>query len=361
VVSNRGTGAPALAYRAPLAGSSCPSRAALDLIRLPPHDPGMDRRRFLLTSLGGALAAPLAAGAQQAERVYRVGLVSLGGDPLWWQPVLDAIRELGYVEGRNLVVKRAFAKGRAEDLRRLVTELARSGIDVAVTTATRETKAVQQAAPTTPVVMLLVPDPIAEGFVKTLARPGGNITGLTNVAPGITQKCVELLREAIPTGSRFAVILGGVLGPEIRDELESAGKKLRIELSIAPIDGQDLDTVLARAKTGGASGIIAPPDYVTFMHRKRLADAALKHRLPGCYWTRQYVEAGGLLTYSADTTEFRRRAATFVDKIFKGAKPSDLPVEQPTKFELVINLKTAKALGLTIPPSLLARADQVIE
>jgi ABC-type uncharacterized transport system substrate-binding protein len=328
---------------------------------IPPHHPGMDRRRFLLTSLGGALAAPFGVGAQQAERVYRVGLVSLGGDPIWWQPVLDAIRELGYVEGRNLAVKRAFAKGHPEDLHRLVTELTRSGIDVAVTTATRETKAVQQAAPTIPIVMLLVPDPVAEGFVKTLARPGGNITGLTNVAPGITQKCVELLREAIPTASRFAVILGGVLGPEIRSELEGAGKRLGIELSIVTIRGQDANAVLARAKTEGASGIIAPPDYLTFINRKGFAEAALKHRLPGCYWTREYVEAGGLLTYSADTTEFRRRAATFVDKILKGAKPAEIPVEQPTRFELIINLKTAKTLGLTIPPSLLARADQVIE
>jgi putative tryptophan/tyrosine transport system substrate-binding protein len=328
----------------------------------PPHHPDMDRRRFLLTSLAGVLAAPLAGEAQQAERVYRVGLVSLGGDPLWWQPVLDAIHELGYVEGQNLAVKRAFARGRSEDLRRLITELARSGVDVAVTTATRETRAVQQAAPTTPIVMLLVNDPVAEGFVKTLARPGGNITGLTNVAPGLSQKYVELLREAIPTAGRFAVIVGGVLAPEIRSELESAGKKLRIELSITPIGGQDdLDSVLAHAKTGGASGIIAPPDYVTFLNRKRLAEAALKHRLPGCYWAREYVDAGGLLAYSSDTIEFRRRAAKFVDKILKGAKPADLPVEQPTRFEFVINLKTAKALGLTIPPSLLARADQVIE
>jgi putative ABC transport system substrate-binding protein len=142
----------------------------------------MNRRAFV-AGLGAVLAAPLAADAQQAERVYRVGLVSLGGDPLWWQPVLDAIRELGYIEGQNLAVRRAFAKGHAEDLRRLVTEMARSGIDVAVTTATRETRAVQQAAPTTPIVMLLVPDPVAEGFVKTLARPGGNITGIDECRP----------------------------------------------------------------------------------------------------------------------------------------------------------------------------------
>src|SRR5262249_25059133 len=220
---------------------------------------------------------------------------------------------------------RAFAKGHAEDLRRLVMELTRSGIDVAVTTATRETKAVQQAAPTTPIVMLLVPDPVAEGFVKTLSRPGGNITGLTNVAPGISQKCVELLREAIPKASRFAVIVGGVLASETRNELESAGKTLGIELSIVPIGGQDVDRVLAHARAGGASGIIAPPDYVTFLHRKRLAEVALKHRLPGCYWTREYVEAGGPPTYNADTIKFLRRAATFPGQTLQGRKTPHPP------------------------------------
>src|SRR5262245_39498913 len=162
-------------------------------------------------------------------------------------------------------------------------------------------------------------------------------------------------------GITFCGDCRGGLGPEIRSELTSAGQKLGLGLSIAPIGGQDLDAVLAHAKTGGASGIIAPPDYVTFLHRKRLAEAALKHRLPGCYWAREYVETGGLLTYSADTIEFRRRAATFVGKILKGVKPADLPVEQPSKFEFIINLKTAKALGLTIPPPLLLRADEVIQ
>ncbi|HMF10374.1 MAG TPA: ABC transporter substrate-binding protein, partial [Thermoanaerobaculia bacterium] len=250
-----------------------------------------------------------------------------------------------------------------EDLPRLVTELLRSGVDVVVTTATRETKAVKEAAPTTPIVMLLVPDPIAEGFVTTLARPGGNITGLTNLVPGLTQKYVELLREAVPSASRFAVVAspGGPL-PEIRSELDSAAKTFGIVLSITPVSGPDnFDAVLARAKREGAAGIIAGGDYVTFQHRKRFVEAALKYRLPGMYWTREYVEEGGLLAYTADMTDLRRRAATFVDKILKGSKPADLPVEQPTKFELVINLKTAKTLGLTIPQSLLARADAVIQ
>ena len=323
----------------------------------------MDRRAFLGTLTGGLLAAPFVAKAEQASTVYRVGLVSLGGDPLWWQPVLDAMSELGYVEGRNLIVRRAFAKGHPENLPRLVTDLVRSGVDVVVTTATRETKEVKQAAPTTPIVMLLVPDPVAEGFVTTPARPGGAVTGLTNLAPGLTQKYVELLREPLPSASRFAVVAspGGPL-PEIRNELERAAKTLGIVLSITPVSGPDaFDAVLARAKREGAAGIIAAGDYVTFQHRKRFVETMLKHRLPGIYWTREYVEEGGLLAYTADMTDLRRRAAIYVDKILKGAKPADLPVEQPAKFELVINLKTAKALGLTIPPSLLQRADQVIE
>jgi ABC-type uncharacterized transport system substrate-binding protein len=313
---------------------------------------------------GGLLAAPLPLEAQDASKVYRVGLISLGGgDPLWWRPFLDAMRELGYVEGRNLLVKRAFAKGHPENLPRLVTDLVRPGVDVAVTVGRAETRAVKQAAPTTPIVMLLVADPVAEGFVTTLARPGGNVTGLTNLAPGLPQKYVELLREAVPSASRFAVVASPANpAPEIRSELERAAKTFGIMLSIMPVSGPgDFDAVLARAKKEGAAGIIAAADYVTFQHRERLVQATLKYRLPGIYWAREYVEEGGLLAYTADMTDLRRRAATFVDKILKGAKPGDLPIEQPTKFELLINLKTAKALGLTIPQSLLLRADQVIE
>ena len=324
----------------------------------------MNRLTFIGTIALGLLAvAASQAAAQQAERVYRVGLVSLGGDPLWWSPVLEAMRELGYIEGQNLVVKRAFAKGRAEDLSHLVAQLVRSGVDVVITTATRETTAVKQAAPNTPIVILLVADPVAEGFVTTLARPGGNVTGLTHLVPGLTAKYVELLREAVPSASRLVVIgnPGGPV-PEIRVELESAARTFGIMLSIISVSGpDDFDRALARAKREGAAGIIDPPNYVTFRYRRLFAQAALKHGLPGIYWAREYVEEGGLLAYSADMTDLRRRAATFVDKILKGAKPADLPIERPTKFELVINLKTAKALGLTIPPSLLLRADEVIQ
>jgi putative ABC transport system substrate-binding protein len=323
----------------------------------------VDRRRFLLTSLAGAVFTPLAAVAQQAGKIYRLGLVSLGGDPLWWRPFIDALAERGYVEGLNLVVRRAFARGNADELPRLVTELLTPGVDVVIATGPRETRAVKEGAPATPIVMLLVPDPVAEGFVTTLAHPGGRITGLTNSVPGLVQKYVELLREALPSASRFAVVarLGGP-APGIYSELESAAKTFSILVSLVSFNApSDFDVTLARAKKEGAAGLIVPPEYLTFIHRKRFVETTLKYRLPGIYWAREYVDEGGLLTYAPDIAELRGRAATFVDKILKGTNPADLPVEQPTKFELVVNLKTAKALGLTIPPSLLLRADQIIE
>src|SRR5262245_21076999 len=273
------------------------------------------------------------------------------------------MRELGYVERHNLTVKSAFAGGRAENLPRLVNELVHSGVDVMVTTATLETQAARQAAPTTPIVMVMVPDPVGQGFVKTLARPGGNVTGPTRLVPVLIEKYVELRREAVPRAPRCGVIAAPPdPGPGIRMELEAAAQTFGITLSIIPVSAtDDFDTVLTRAKKEGVRAIIAPGDAVTFRHRERLAQATLKYGLPGIYWAREYVEAGGLMTYSANLDDLRRRAAIYVHKILKGAKPADLPVEQPSKFELVINLKTAKALGLTIPPSLLVRADEVIE
>jgi len=262
------------------------------------HDPSMDRRRFLLTSLAGSFAAPHGALGQQSMKVYRMGIVSIAGDPtqpLTWRPLFDAMRDLGYVEGQNLSVERAFARGRAEDLPGLVKQLMRSGVDVVVTTGTRETAAAKQATSTTPIVMLVVPDPVGQGFVKTLARPGGNVTGLTNLVPGLVQKYVELLREVVPTASRLAVIANPPNPvPEHRRELEAATKAFGILLSIIPVVGpNDFDEALARAKSDGVSAILATPDAVTFLHRKRFVQAALRYRLPGIYWTREYVDDGG--------------------------------------------------------------------
>ena len=314
-----------------------------------------------------SIVAPLAADAQQARKAYQVGLVSIGGNPKTWRtqyaPFIEAMRELNYIEGRNLIIRPAFADARAERLPTLVADLVSAKVDVIVTSANSETIAAKRATSSIPIVMWLVPDPVAEGFVTSLARPGGNITGLTSLVPGLNQKYVELLREVVPSASRFAVVVSPPNPrPDAQRELETAGRILGVTVSIQRVSGpDDFDEVLARAKKDGAAGIIATTDAVTFLHRRTLAELALKHRLPGIYWSRDYAEAGGLMTYSANINELRRRAAGYVDRILRGANPADLPVEQPTRFELVINLKAARTLGLTIPPSVLLRADRVIE
>ena len=309
--------------------------------------------------------APCVAEAQQAGKVYQVGLLTLGSDPTrsgFWQRFLEAMRELDYVEGRNLIVRRAFADGKGDRLPGLVADLVQSKVDLIVTTSTQETKAAKRATSTIPIVMTVAPDPVEQELVASLAHPGGNVTGLTSMAPGTSQKLVELLREAVPVASRFAVVGTPGSTPEIRRELQTAAQQGRITLAFIEIKSpDDFDSALARAKKDGASGIIAPLGALTYAHRAKLVQLALKHRLPGIYWVRDYVEAGGLMSYGANFADVGRRAAYFVDRILKGAKPGDLPVEQPTKFELVINLKTAKALGLELPPTVLATADEVIE
>jgi putative ABC transport system substrate-binding protein len=323
----------------------------------------MNRRRFF-NSLGvAALSAPLVAEAQQAGKLYQVGFVTLGPQPMkggLWQSFIEAMRELNYVEGRNLLARLAIAEGNTDRMRDLIADLVQAKVDVIVTTSSQETLAVKRATSTIPIVMTLAPDPVEQGLVASLARPGGNVTGLTSQVPAISQKLVELLREAVPLASRFAVL--GSTFPAIRRELQAAAQQLGITLSFTSINGpDDLDPALARAKKDGAGGIIVALDVVTLRHRAKLVPLALKHRLPGIYWVREYVEAGGLMSYGVSFGAVGRRAAYFVDRLLKGAKPADLPVEYPTTFELVINLKTAKALGLTIPPSLLLRADQVME
>jgi putative tryptophan/tyrosine transport system substrate-binding protein len=267
------------------------------------------------------------------------------------------------VEGRNLIVRRAFAEGNEDRLPSLVADLVQAKVDVVVTTSTLETMAAKQATSTIPIVMTVAPDPVEQGLVASLAHPGGNVTGLTSMAPGTSQKLVELLREAAPSASRFAVVASpkGPF-PEIRRELQTASHQVGVALSFIGINGVDnLEPALVRAKKDGAGAIIAPLNAFTYRYREKLVQLALKHQLPGIYWVRDYVEAGGLMSYGTNFGDVGRRAAYFVDKILKGARPADLPVEQPTKFELVVNLRTAKALGLTIPQSLLVRADEIIQ
>jgi len=326
----------------------------------------MNRRAFV-TGLGVVLAAPLAAEAQQAGKVFRVGILTMGTitpDTPMWNGFIAAMREFGYVEGRNLVIRRgATGDGRPDRLPEFVAGFLRDGVDVIVTTSTRETLAAKQATSTIPIVMTLSPDPVAQGLVASLARPGGNVTGLTNLVPGISQKYVELLREIVPSASRIVVVTGprGSF-PEIRRDLDVAARRFGVALSFARIETPtDIDKALAQATKDGAGGMVVPLDVITGIHREHLARVAVQHRLPSIYWQRTYVESGGLMSYGFSTAEVGRHAAVYVDKILRGAKPADLPVEQPTTFELVINLKTAKTLGLTIPPSLLLRADQIIE
>ena len=326
----------------------------------------MDRRRFIRTVAGSLVAVPLRTTAQQAERIYQVGILSLGALSVSPSGIsagfIPAMRELNYVEGRNLVVRRALAEGKADRLPGLVADLVQAKVDVIVTTSTTETLAAKSATATIPIVMTLAPDPVEKGLVASLARPGGNVTGLMSVVPGITEKYVELLREAVPAASRFVVVSSASLFPEIRRELEAAARQFGIALSFTGIEvPDDIEPALARAKKDGAVGIIAPLSAVTSRYRVQLVQLALKHRLPGIYWDREYVEAGGLMSYGASLRDVGRRAAYFVDKILKGAKPADLPVEWPTKFELVINRKAARTLGLTIPQSLLLRANELIE
>jgi ABC-type uncharacterized transport system substrate-binding protein len=314
-----------------------------------------------------SLAAPLATEAQRGEKVYRVGLLSMGTiapQVPMWRTFLEAMHELGYVEGRNLVVRRGGAgDGRPDRLPEFVAGFLRDGVDVIVTTSTRETQAAKRETSTIPIVMTLSPDPVGQGLVASLARPGSNVTGLTNLVPGVSQKYVELLKEVAPSAPRFVVVTGR-RGPfkEIRRDLELAATRVGVGLTFAGVEGPaDIDAALTQAKKDRIGGMIVPLDVVTGMYRQHLARVAMQNGLPSIYWQPDYVEAGGLMSYGVSLAEVGRRAAYFVDRIFKGAKPADLPVEQPRKFELVVNLKTAKVLGLTVPPSVLARADEVIE
>ena len=326
---------------------------------------GVTRRQALLAAFG--LLGLLPGGrAQEAKRVYRVGLLSIGTDPAQtgrWQAFIDAMRELGYVEGRTLVLIRGFGAGSFDRMPGLLSQMIDARVDVILATGTREIRAAKNATATIPIVMTLAADPVKESFVASLARPGGNVTGLTSLIPGLAQKYVELLREVVPAAKKLAVVAVAPNPiPIIRGELEDAAGKLGLSLIVLQAKGPaDFDRVMAAARADGAAGIIHPIDGGTSAHRPALVGAAQRHGLPGIYWDAAYVDAGGLMSYSVDFEAQVRRAAAIVDRILRGAKPADLPVEQPARIELVVNLGTAKALGIKVPQSVLLRADRVIE
>jgi putative ABC transport system substrate-binding protein len=325
----------------------------------------VDRRAFIGTLAGGLLAAPLAAEGQPAGKAWRIGFVRGSAPPAAEvEAFRQGLRELGYVEGKNLDILFRWAEGRDERLPSLVAELIQLNVDLIVSSAPAATRAAKEATTTIPIVMVTVADPVAFGFVRSLARPGGNITGFAFQHPELSGKRLALLKETIPKLSRVAVLWNADNPYKAVDmkEVEAAAAGLGVMLQSLAVRGVDgFDSAFEAARHGRAGCIITLEDPFTITHRARIVELARKHRLPALYGRRLYVDAGGLMSYGPDPIDQYRRAAIYVDRILNGTKPSDLPVEQPTKFELAINLKTAKALGLTIPPSLLQRADQVIE
>jgi ABC-type uncharacterized transport system substrate-binding protein len=332
----------------------------------------MDRRAFISTLAGGFLAVPLAAEAQEAAKVPTIGMLST--TPLEHPQARaalgqfrQALGELGYVEGRNLVIEHRSAEGRVERFPVLAAEMVRLRVDLIVVFSTPSARAARQATSTIPIVAPTMQDPVRDGLVASLARPGGNVTGLTFLGSELVPKRLALLKEAIPGVSRVAVLWhpGGLAertGQEMVNEAEAAARGLGVQLQLVRAEApKDLDGAFSAIKRWRANAFVPLPSPMLFAERKRIVDLAARHRLPAMYIGREFVDLGGLMAYGANQFDLIRRGATYVDKILKGAKPGDLPIEQPTKFELVLNLKTAKALGLTIPPSLLQRADQVIE
>ena len=316
----------------------------------------------------GILTVPLAAGAQRAGKMPRIGLL-MSGSPATTAPFTDAfrqgLRELGYMEGKNIALEIRSAEGKRNPLPDIAAELVRLKVDVLVSGGGGSaTRALSQATKTIPIVMTAGSDPVAAGFVTSLARPGGNITGLTIGGPELNGKRLELLKEAVPKLSRVAVLGnpdGATYGSQMT-EIEGAARALGLKLQRVELrESSDLENVFSAMTRGRAGALLGLNSPEFSFHRRRIAELAVKNRLPAVYVDSEFANDGGLMSYGPHYADLYRRAATYVDKILKGAKPGDLPVEQPIKFELVINLKTAKQIGLTIPPNVLARADRVIK
>jgi len=324
-------------------------------------------RIFALLCLLLAVFLPAGSGAQQAKTVPRIGYLSVlspSSDSSRIEAFRQGMRELGYVEGQSMAIESRYAEGQLERLPDLAGELARLNVAVIVVGGSTATRASKNVTKLIPIVMAHGSDPVELGFVASLARPGGNITGLTHLAPELGGKRLELLKEIVPKLSRVAVLTDPGTqghGPQIK-ELEVAARALGLQLRPAEVrKPNDLESAFSAMTRGRADALIGLQQPTLDRLRARIVDLAAKNRLPAMYSNSEYVEAGGLMSYAADIVAMFRRAATYVDKILKGTKPADIPVEQPTKFELVINLKTAKQIGLTIPPNLLARADKVIK
>jgi len=325
-------------------------------------------KKIMLTILATAMFALVnLSEAQQATKIPRIGLLltgTLSSSSYSLEAFRNGLRDLGYVEGKNILVEYRYAEGKPDRLPSLAAELVRLKVDVIVTTGTPPSQAAKTATTTIPIVMALISDPVGAGLVASLARPGGNITGLSSISQDLSGKRLELLKEAIPKVSRVGVLYDPNDPAKVAEfkEIEVAARPLGVHLQSLEVRSLDeLESAFKAATRGKATALLVLPTTILSTRTKQIAELAAKNRLPTMFATSQYMDAGGLMSYGPDYADLWRRAATYVDKILKGAKPADLPVEQPMKFELVINLKTAKQIGLTIPPNVLARADKVIK
>ncbi len=328
----------------------------------------MDRRAFLRVLTGSLLAAPLGAEAQPRPRVWRLGYLGHGSPAsrasINLDPFREGLRELGYVERQNVVIEARWSDGKNERLAGLAADLVRAKVDVIVTHSLPATRAAKDATATIPIVVAVIADILGTGIVESLSRPGGNITGMTDQVLDLSGKEVEFLKQMVPSLKRVGVMWSRTndTGSRISDRSRAAARES--DLQVVSLDVQsinELDTVVESAAKARLGAVIVVHDPLMVNNRVQIAQALLSRKLPAICGSLWLAQAGLLMAYGPDQTKMFKRAAVFVDKILKGAKPADLPIEQPTKFELVINLKTAKALGLTIPPSLLQRADRVIE
>jgi putative tryptophan/tyrosine transport system substrate-binding protein len=325
----------------------------------------MRRREFIGLLGGAAVAWPLAARAQQGGKKYIIGRFSAGSIT---EPTNDdfteALRELGWVEGENVVFERRYAENRLERLPELAADLVRLKVDVIAAAGTLAPLAAKRATSTIPIVMIVAGDPVGSGLVDSLARPGGNVTGMSLMAPELGGKRLELLKELLPRLARVAVLWNAAnpYSALVFKQVQAASGTLGIEVQSLDLrQPDDFDGAFETVQRQHPDALMTIEDPLTFNHRKRIADFAAGQQLPSLSGLSEFAAAGGLMSYGANQADLLRRAAGYADKILKGAKPADLPVQQPTKFDLVINLKTAKALGVAVPPSLLARADEVIE
>jgi putative tryptophan/tyrosine transport system substrate-binding protein len=319
---------------------------------------------FLIT-LNLAFVHP--AESQQAKKLPRIGYLSgtsLSVNSARVEAFRQGLRELGYVEGKNIVIEWRYAEGKLDRLPALAAELVRLKVDIIVASAPPPIRSAKQATATIPIVMSYDDDPVGNGFVASLAHPGGNITGLATLAPELSGKQLELLREIVPKLSRVAVLGNATRpgSPQALREINLAADAFGVQLQYLEVEGpKDIEIAFRAASKERADAVLVMQTPVLISQRRQVADLAIKSRLPTIYGRPEYVEDGGLMSYATSFTDLSRRSAIYVDKILKGAKPADLPVEQPKKFELIINLKTAKQIGLTIPPNVLARADKVIK